>query len=173
MLRDREILDRRGALRGDVAVLLPESLQALIAARLDTLPQERRALLQDAAVMGKVFWAGSTAAMGQRDRREVERALHELSRKELVRPSRQSSMEGEEEYGFWHLLVRDVAYSQIPRAQRAAKHVGAAAWIEAKAGERVEDMAEVLAYHTGEALTLARAAGDGSLVAEITLAAAR
>src|SRR5205807_3430070 len=90
----------------------------------------------------KVFWAGAVSAMADRDRREVERALHELARKELVRPSRQSSMEGEAEYGFWHLLVRDVAYQQIPRAGRAARHVAAADWLEGKAGERVEDLAD-------------------------------
>ena len=73
-------------------------------------------------MVGKVFWAGALAEMGDRDPREVEQALHELSRKELVRPSRTSSMEGEAEYGFWHLLVRDVCYAQIPRAARAARH---------------------------------------------------
>ena len=57
------------------------------------------------------------------------------------------SMEGEHEYGFWHVLVRDVCYGQIPRAARAARHRAAAAWIERKAGERVEDLADVLAYH--------------------------
>ncbi|MEJ7568627.1 MAG: AAA family ATPase [Gaiellaceae bacterium] len=173
MLRDRELLDNRGTLRSDAEVPFPASIQALIAARLDTLPQDRKALLQDAAVMGKVFWAGSVVAMGDRDSREVEQALHELSRKELVRPARQSSMEGETECGFWHLLVRDVAYAQIPRAQRASKHLSAADWLEAKAGERVEDLAEVLAYHTGEALTLAEATGDTVLQAEITPRAAR
>ncbi|MCY7302690.1 MAG: hypothetical protein LH654_06575, partial [Thermoleophilia bacterium] len=143
------------------------------AARLDTLPQERKKLLQDAAVMGKVFWAGSVVAMGDRDSPEVKQALHELLRKELVRPARQSSMEGEAEYGFWHLLVRDVAYAQIPRAQRASKHLAAADWLETKAGERVEDLAEVLAYHTGEALTLAQATGDTSLQNTVTPRAAR
>ena len=65
-------------------------MQALIAARLDTLSPERKSLLQDASVMGKVFWAGALAEMGDRDAREVEQALHELSRKELVRPARTS-----------------------------------------------------------------------------------
>ena len=97
-------------------------MQALIAARLDTLAPERKSLLQDAAVIGKVFWAGALAEMGERDPREVEQALHELARKELVRPARTSSMEGEAEYGFWHQLVRDVCYAQIPRAARAARH---------------------------------------------------
>ena len=103
---------------------MPESVQALIAARLDTLAPERKSLLQDAAVVGKVFWAGALAEMGGRDLREVEQALHELARKELVRPARTSSMDGEAEYGFWHVLVRDVCYGQIPRAARAARHRG-------------------------------------------------
>ncbi len=133
----------------------------MIAARLDTLPAERKSLLQDASVLGKVFWAGAVAAMGGRDRREVELALHELARKELVRPARTSSMEGEHEYGFWHVLVRDVCYGQIPRAARAARHRAAAAWIEEKAGERAEDLADVLAYHYQAALELNQAAGVG------------
>jgi class 3 adenylate cyclase len=135
---------------------LPESLQALIAARLDTLSPERKSLLQDAAVVGKVFWGGALAEIGNRDEGALEQALHELARKELVRPARASSMEGESEYSFWHLLVRDVAYSQIPRAERARRHRSAAGWIERKAGERVEDLAEVLAYHYLQALELAK-----------------
>ena len=97
----------------------PESVQALIAARLDTLEPEAKSLLADAAVIGKVFWAGAVAAMGDRDPQAVTTTLRELSRKELVRPSRQSSMAGEAEYAFWHVLARDVAYNQLPRASRA------------------------------------------------------
>ena len=97
---------------------------------------------------------------GGRDLAEVEQALHELSRKELVRPARTSSMEEEAEYGFWHVLVRDVCYAQIPRAARAARHRAAVAWIERKAAERLEDVADVLAYHCLQALELGRAAGD-------------
>jgi len=153
LLADREQLT--GA-----AEQMPDSVQALIAARLDTLSAERKSLLQDAAVLGKIFWAGALAEMGAREARDVESALHELSRKELVRPARATSMEGEAEYGFWHVLVRDVCYAQIPRAARAARHRAAAAWIERQAGERVEDLADVLAYHYVEAVELARAAGQ-------------
>ncbi len=160
MLRDRELVDPQGRLRADGEIAFPESLQALIAARLDTMPPDRKSLLQDAAVIGKVFWSGAVAAMGDRDPPEVEQALHELARKELVRPFRQSSMAGEQELGFWHALVRDVAYGQIPRAERATKHVRAVEWLEHKAGERVEDFAEVLAFHTGEAISLAETTGD-------------
>ena len=138
---------------------VPESVQALIAARLDTLTPDRKSLLQDAAVVGKVFWAGALAEMGDRDVSEVEQALHELARKELVRPARTSSMAGETEYGFWHVLVRDVCYGQISRPGRVARHETAAAWLERKAGERVEDLADVLAHHYGAAFELSRAAG--------------
>ena len=82
-------------------------------------------------------------------------------------------MEGESEYSFWHLLVRDVAYGQIPRAERARRHRAAAAWIERKAGERVEDLAEVLAHHYLQALELARAAGDTEQAEELALPARR
>ncbi|HXH97606.1 MAG TPA: adenylate/guanylate cyclase domain-containing protein, partial [Gaiellaceae bacterium] len=157
----------RGLGESGEALAFPDSVQALIAARLDTLSPERKSLLQDAAVVGKVFWAGAIAAMGEQDEREVELALHELSRKELVRSARRSAMEGEAEYAFWHVLVRDVAYGQIPRAARARKHRAAAAWIGAKAGDRAEDLADVLAYHYQEALELARATGDAATASEL------
>ena len=173
MLRDRDLLDEQGGLRAGTEVPSPDSLQALIAARLDTLTVESKTLLQDAAVIGKVFWSGAVSSMGQHDPAMVDRVLHDLARKELVRPSRQSSMEGEHEYGFWHVLVRDVAYAQIPRASRAAKHVAAAEWIERKAANRVEDVADVLAYHTGEAIELAEATGDQDAAAVVAPRARR
>ena len=151
------LLADRGGLGDEGAV--PESVQSLIAARLDTLDADRKSLLQDASVLGKVFWAGALATMGDRDPAEVEQALHELARKELVRPARAAAIEGEREYAFWHVLVRDVCYGQIPRAARAARHEAAAAWLEEKAGERVEDLADVLAHHYESALELTRAAG--------------
>ena len=97
--------------------------------------------------------------MDDRDDGAVRSGLHELSRKELVRPARMSSVKDQAEYSFWHALVRDVAYSQIPRAERARKHVAAAEWIERMAGERVKDQAELLAHHYEQALELTRAAG--------------
>ena len=152
---------------------VPDSVQALIAARLDTLSPERKSLLQDAAVVGKIFWAGALAEMGNRDSGAVERALHELSRKELVRPSRISSMQGESEYGFWHLLVRDVCYAQIPRAARAARHQAAAGWLERQAGGRAEDLADVLAHHYLQAFELARVAGQTEDADELESSAIR
>ena len=142
---------------GPLEPTLPDSVHALIAARLDTLSPDRKALLQDAAVVGKVFWVGALHEIGGRDPEDTEVALHELVRRELVRPVRTSSMEDEREYSFWHQLVRDVAYSQIPRSERVRRHQVAAAWIERKGGERVEDFAEVLAHHYLQALELAAA----------------
>jgi class 3 adenylate cyclase/tetratricopeptide (TPR) repeat protein len=163
LLRDRDLLvEDSGSvtLRQGHDLPLPDSIGALITARLDTLPAERKAMLADAAVVGKVFWAGAVAAMGGRDVAAVTDAMHELARKELVRPARHSSMAGEAEYAFWHVLTRDVAYAQLPRPSRAARHVAAAQWLEAKAGDRAEDVAEVLAHHWATALDLARAAGQ-------------
>src|SRR5262245_41793337 len=148
LLKDRDLLDRAGSswrLREGAEVPIPESVQALIAARLDMLEPDAKSLLADAAVIGKVFWAGAVAQMGDRDLEEITGVLRELSRKELVRPARRSSMEAEAEYAFWHVLARDVAYAQLPRASRASRHVAAAGWIEYKARERVEDLADVLA----------------------------
>ncbi|MFY9914774.1 MAG: AAA family ATPase [Nocardioidaceae bacterium] len=166
LLKDRDLLIKKGSsweLTPDAEIPFPDSVQALIAARLDTLTPERKAMLADAAVIGKVFWAGAVAAMGDRPVGEIVDVMRELSRKELVRPSRRSSMEGEAEYAFWHVLARDVAYAQIPRASRASRHLAAATWIESKAPDHLEDLAEVLAHHYTSALELAAAAGQADL----------
>ncbi len=147
MLRDRGV--------GDAAV--PGNVQALIAARLDTLEPDRKRLIQDAAVVGKVFWAGAVASIGAADPAQVETALRELVRKELVKPARLSSVAGQREYVFWHALVRDVAYGQIPRADRIHRHVAAAEWIDEMAGDRAGDHAEILAHHYLSAMELAEA----------------
>jgi class 3 adenylate cyclase/tetratricopeptide (TPR) repeat protein len=139
---------------------LPATVHGLIAARIDALPAERKALLHDAAVIGKVFWAGALQEMGEAGPDGIRNDLHQLAQRELVRPSRTSSVEGQSEYSFWHALVRDVAYGQIPRAARAAKHVHAADWLEAMAGERLADHADLVAHHLTEAISLAEASGQ-------------
>ena len=151
---------------------LPDSVQGLIAARLDTLPPDRKGLLQDAAVIGKVFWAGALESIGERSHEDVREGLHQLARKELLRPARLSSVEGQTEYSFWHALIRDVAYGQIPRSARAAKHEAAADWLEQMAGQRVADHADLLAHHTTEAIALGQASG-ASPDNELELRAAR
>jgi class 3 adenylate cyclase len=140
LLKDQDILRKQGStwtLDPGAEIPTPSGVQGLIAARLDTLSVDRKRLLQDAAVIGKVFWSGAVVQMGQREPKEVQEALHELSRKELIRPARVSSMAGEAEYAFYHALLRDVCYAQIPRASRAERHMRAASWIEEVAAERV------------------------------------
>ena len=170
LLKDKDLLVQKGSsweLKEGAEVPFPDSVQALIAARLDTLSADTKSMLADAAVIGKVFWAGAIAQMGERSLDQVTETLRELSRKELVRPSRRSSIEGEAEYAFWHVLARDVAYGQLPRASRASRHVDAARWIESKALERVEDLSDVLAYHYATALDLAKAAGQTEQATEL------
>jgi class 3 adenylate cyclase/tetratricopeptide (TPR) repeat protein len=136
---------------------LPESVQGIIAARLDVLSTGEKELLQDAAVAGRTFWAGELAVIGDIERRDAEEALRGLARREFVQRERRSLVERETQYVFRHALVRDVAYGQIPRAERGVKHRRAAGWIESLG--RSEDHAEMLAHHYLSALDYARATG--------------
>ena len=131
---------------------LPDSVQAIIGARLDLLGTDEKDLLQAAAVVGKVFWSGAVAAL--RPAAHSRDAIRELMRRELIRPIRDPSMHGQEEYAFVHALVRDVAYGRLARDDRAHLHQAAATWMEAMSGERGVDVAELLAYHLGEAIAL-------------------
>jgi tetratricopeptide (TPR) repeat protein len=110
-----------------------------------------------------VFWTGALAHVSGLERREVEQRLNGLEGREFVRRERRASVTGETEYVFRHLLVRDVAYAQIPRRSRVERHRLAAEWIESLG--RPEDHAELLAYHYAAALEYARASGleEGTL----------
>jgi tetratricopeptide (TPR) repeat protein len=143
---------RLAAERGD-DVELPDTVQALIAARLDALPDAEKELLQSASVIGKVFWVGALGEQATQER------LAALERKDFIRRERRSSVADETEYAFRHVLTRDVAYAQIPRAARAAKHEATAAWIESLSPDRAEDRADMLAYHYVSALKYASPSG--------------
>ena len=159
MLRDRG---------GDGA--LPETVQGLIAARLDLLDPGHKALVQDAAVVGEHFWIGALSSLSGLDHTALEAALHSLARKEFVGRERASEVAGDREYAFRHVVVRDVAYAQIPRADRADKHLNTARWLE-QLGRR-DDHAEMIAQHYLEALTLTRAArGPTSVFSDAARAA--
>jgi class 3 adenylate cyclase/tetratricopeptide (TPR) repeat protein len=136
---------------------LPETIHGIIAARLDGLTADEKRLLLAAAVLGKVFWSGGAAELAELEPETIERPLHSLERKGLIRRERRSSVSGEDELAFLHVLVRDVAYGQIPRGERAQKHVRAAAWIESLGRE--EDHAELVAHHYRCALDFVRATG--------------
>ena len=142
----------------DATIEVPDSVQAIIAARLDLLEPDEKALVQDAAVVGEIFWPGALASVGGRAPQAVADALHVLQRKEFVRSRRSSSVGGETEYAFRHILVRDVCYGQIPRRARAEKHRAVGAWIE-QLSDRTDDFAELLAHHYTTALEIVHATG--------------
>jgi DNA-binding SARP family transcriptional activator/class 3 adenylate cyclase len=153
MVRDRPPLPDAG---GPVELPLPETVHAIVAARIDALPAEEKAALQDLSVLGRVGWVGALAAVRGRTRAQVEACLERLAAKEFLYRAGRASMAGEREYGFRHVLVCEVAYGQIPRLERADKHRRAAAWLESQSAER----SELLAHHYGRALELASAAGQ-------------
>jgi class 3 adenylate cyclase/tetratricopeptide (TPR) repeat protein len=160
-----------GPLRPDP---LPTGVQAIVAARLDALPADERAVLDDAAVVGQVGWVGALGEVGGHPPDRLDACLERLEAKEFVQRFGRSSVAGTVQYAFRHALVRDVAYGQVLRAERAEKHRRAAAWVERLAPDRAEDRAELLAYHYRAALWFARAAGtEPAGLADRTRAALR
>jgi class 3 adenylate cyclase len=160
MLADRGILQQVGGTRPEHIdqLPLPETVEGIIAARLDTLPPELKALVADAAVLGRVSWLGALAALAGREPILLEEGLHLLERREFLRRERHSALAGERQYAFRHVLVRDVAYRQLPRAVRAAKHRQAAEWLQRLSSDR--DRAALVAHHYAAALAVARAAAQ-------------
>ena len=148
---------RMVAERGTDHQAVPQTVQALIVARLDGLPEADKRIAQDASVTGGVFWSGAVAATSGDDRWTVEEHLRELERKAFIRRAADSSVVGEAEWAFGHALVRDAAYAAIPRTRRAEKHLRVATWIESLG--RHDGHAELLAYHYSSALDLASGAG--------------
>ena len=109
-------------------VSLPNSIRGLLAARLDALPPNERSLLLDAAVVGKTFWRGALEAMG--DGEELAELLAALERRDLVRRDTVSGFEGDQQYSFTHVLIRDAAYDLLPRARRRERHAQVAQFFE-------------------------------------------
>ena len=141
---------------GDVQI--PDTVQAVLAARIDLLdPIEKRAL-QRAAVVGRVFWPEPVGRLLNGDRDRLRDTLDRLEERELVLSRLASSIAGEQEFIFKHVLTREVAYESLPRRERGQAHASVAEWIESTSGERRAEFAELLAYHYEEAF---RSAADG------------
>jgi tetratricopeptide (TPR) repeat protein len=143
----------------DSAATVPETLQGVVAARIDVLPSEEKELLQLAAVLGKVFWTDALSTLAGIDPWQLDERLHALERKEFVRREHRSAVAGSKQYVFIHALVRDGAYGQMSRAARADVHGRVADWIETLPADRADDRAEILAHHLLEAIEYSRAAG--------------
>ena len=128
-------------------IAVPETISALLAARLDQLELEERAVIQRASVVGKTFWWGAVSELSpEAERAQVGSHLQTLLRRELVRPDR-SRFAGEDAFRFSHILVRDASYESMPKRARAELHERFASWLEATAGDRVAEFEEIVGYH--------------------------
>ncbi|HJP65374.1 MAG TPA: AAA family ATPase, partial [Actinomycetota bacterium] len=179
MLVDEGVLARENGAwvaRGDVSRMgAPDTVQAVIAARLDRLDPIERDVLQRASVVGEVFWWGAVAELsGRAESAAVGRSLQALVRRELIRPD-PSTFAGEDSFRFGHLLIRDVAYESLPKKVRAELHARFASWLEARAGDRAAEYEEIVGYHAERAYRYLAELGPvderGAALAE--LAAAR
>ncbi len=130
----------------DAELAVPPTIQALLGARLDRLEPQERAVIERASIEGKVFHRGGVLALCDDElRATADRHLRLLVRRDLVRPDA-PDVAGEDAFRFRHLLIRDAAYSSIPKETRADLHARFADWLERTATERVE-LDEILAYH--------------------------
>ena len=136
-------------------VALPDTVQAVLAARIDLLEPSEKHTLQQASVVGRVFWRGAVTALVA-DRETVDPDLRRLEERELVAERLTSSLVGEEELAFSHILTRDVAYETLPRRDRPNAHARVASWIEETTGDRRGEFVGLLAHHYGEAYRGAR-----------------
>jgi class 3 adenylate cyclase len=136
------------AAAADAEVVVPPTLKALLAARLDQLEPAERRILERAAVEGEVFHRGALQALAPEEAQLTPR-LAALVRKELIRPER-AQLAGEDGFRFRHLLIRDTAYEALPKASRAELHERFAAWLEERGAELVE-LDELLGYHLEQA----------------------
>jgi class 3 adenylate cyclase len=164
MLVDRAILSRHGDewfLEKTEDFPVPDSVFGIISARLDALPAEDKAVIQDASVVGKVFWPGAVAYVAERGRWAIEEALRRLEERQLIRRRRDSSVAGDSEYAFEHALIREAAYRTILRPERAEEHRRAAEWLSSLAGGR-SHRAEAIAHHYANAVENAEASGHAS-----------
>ena len=154
---------------------LPGSVQAVIAARIDALPPEHKALVADAAVVGAVFWDRVLAEIAGRDLAEVEGAVRDLVARQFFQPVAHpaTKLTGAGEFAFVHALAREVAYRQLPRAARAHKHMVTARWLESLTRDRPLDLSETLAHHYSTARELAEAAGEQALADRLREPAAK
>ena len=155
MLVDQGVLVRADggwAVAGDLAALgRPETVHAVIAARLDGLDVDERTVLQTASVIGEVFWWNAVADLTEETAPvDVARRLQALVRKDLIRPD-SSTFFTEDAFRFGHLLIRDVAYDSLPKKSRAEIHERFARWVEERAAQRSAEYDEIIGYHIEKA----------------------
>jgi class 3 adenylate cyclase len=126
---------------------LPTSIRALVSARLDALPARDRALLLDAAVIGKVFWADALEALNPE--RDLDSVLDELERRDLIRREPNSIIENQQQFAFTHVMIRDVAYELLPRSDRARRHGLVAEFFERSTGTSAQAIGAMARHWLG------------------------
>ena len=136
------VLSERGS---SATESLPTTIRGLVSARLDALPPEERDVILDASICGRSFWMGALARIA-RDPECLRAALAALERRDLIRRDTVSRIEGDEQWSFKHVLIRDVAYDLQPRARRRDGHRHVAEFIEASTPE-VGEAGAALARH--------------------------
>jgi tetratricopeptide (TPR) repeat protein len=165
MLLDRGLITRREGHfvpTADVRDLeVPETLRSLIAARLDGLPPNEQELLRDAAVLGRTFAAKGLAAIGALSEPELVELLQSLARKEFLSVETDPLSPQRGQYGFLQDLVRDVAYQTLSRAERKARHLAVARYVE-ELVPADEGLVQIMASHLLEAYRLAPDAPDAA-----------
>lgn len=137
---------------------LPDTVLSVLAARVDALPDAERRVLQQAAVVGRVFWSGSVNRA--LDGLDVAGALQSLERRGLVLTRPTSSFAGDDELAFAHALVRDVAYGSLAPSRRTDAHARVGEWLAERAADRHDELAELLAHHFAAAVHFATEASD-------------
>jgi class 3 adenylate cyclase len=155
------VLTERGSEEGDS---LPTTIRGLVAARLDALPAEERDVILDASIVGRIFWRGALERIA-RDTACLGDALAGLERRDLIHRDARSRIEGDEQWSFKHVLIRDVAYDLQPRARRKEGHRHIAEFIEQSTPE-VGEAGAALARHWRGAGELERAVGHFVAAAE-------
>jgi class 3 adenylate cyclase/tetratricopeptide (TPR) repeat protein len=131
---------------------IPDTLQALIGARIDRLPAGQKILLQRGSVIGRVFWAGAIAALSpEYDADELEDMLDDLLLRDLVTREQRSTITGESAYRFKHVLIKEVAYGGLSKSGRAEYHMNFAEWLRERADK---ELLEIRAYHLDHACQL-------------------
>jgi tetratricopeptide (TPR) repeat protein len=145
---------------GEAETAVPATIQALLAARLDHLPGDERAVLVRGSVEGRLFHRGAVSGLlPEADRDEVPSRLLALARKNFLRPD-ESLFPGDDAFRFVHALVRDAAYEAAPKELRAELHERFAAWLEDRAADRRSELAEIIGYHLEQSYLYRRALGE-------------
>jgi predicted ATPase/class 3 adenylate cyclase len=138
---------------------LPDTVQAVLAARLDSLEPFERRLVQQASVVGRTFPEEALVSLARSEGRDLGSALVSLQEKDILGPASDGPLIGERELAFKHVLIRDVAYGMLPKAVRSRKHFEVGAFLEERARDRTDEFAALLAEHYGRAAALGRESG--------------